>query len=104
LRPQGAIFHNSRSELFHIRRKANISLEKLSDLWYNEAMKGGGLSMKFSHCGTDEKYLSLHDCIAERTYFEKGKLGFEFNDGFWVSPDHPESNFIQSCKNGFFKG
>ena len=26
LRPAGAIFHNSRSELFHIRRKPNISL------------------------------------------------------------------------------
>ena len=27
LRPVGAIFHNSRSELFHIRRKPNISLK-----------------------------------------------------------------------------
>ena len=26
LRPKGAIFHNSQSELFHIRRKPNISL------------------------------------------------------------------------------
>ncbi|MBR7112425.1 MAG: hypothetical protein IKC75_05865, partial [Clostridia bacterium] len=30
LRPMGAIFHNSQSELFHIRRKPNISLETLS--------------------------------------------------------------------------
>ena len=29
---EGAIFHNSRSELFHIRRKPNISLEKLTNL------------------------------------------------------------------------
>ena len=35
LRPTGAIFHNSRSELFHIRRKTNISLEKTRDLLYN---------------------------------------------------------------------
>ena len=48
--------------------------------------------MNFSHCDHDEKYLTLHDCIAERAYFENGKLGFEFDDGFWVSPDHPESN------------
>ena len=27
LRPKEAIFHNSRSELFHIRRKPNISLK-----------------------------------------------------------------------------
>ena len=39
LRPTGAIFHNSRSELFHIRRKANISLEKLTVLWYNNGRK-----------------------------------------------------------------
>ena len=32
LQPKGAIFHNSRSELFHIRRKPNISLEKILDL------------------------------------------------------------------------
>ena len=29
---EGAIFHNSRSELFHIRRAPNISLETLSFL------------------------------------------------------------------------
>ena len=43
--------------------------------------------MNFSHCDHDEKYLTLHDCIAERAYFENGKLGFEFDDGFWVSLD-----------------
>ena len=32
LRPVGAIFHNSRSELFHIRREPNISLKKRSKL------------------------------------------------------------------------
>ena len=52
--------------------------------------------MNFSHCDKDEEYVSLHDCVAERAYFENGKLGFEFNDGFWVSPDHPESN-LSGC-------
>jgi hypothetical protein len=33
--------------------------------------------MEFSHCDHDEKHLSLHDCIAERVYFENGKLGFD---------------------------
>ena len=32
---KGAIFHNFQRKLFHIRRKPNISLEKLSELWYN---------------------------------------------------------------------
>ena len=48
--------------------------------------------MNFNHCDTDEEYLTLHDCVAERAYFTNGKLGFEFDDGFWISPDHPESN------------
>ena len=37
------IFHNSRSELFHILPpRQNISLEKTTDLCYNEAKKGAG--------------------------------------------------------------
>ena len=48
--------------------------------------------MSYLHCDYDEKYLSLHDCVAERAYFEDGKLGFEFEDGFWISPEHPESH------------
>ena len=29
-------------KLFHIRRKSNISLERIMKLWYNNAKKGGG--------------------------------------------------------------
>ena len=54
--------------------------------------------MVFSHCDKDEKQLSLHDCIAEHAYFEGGKLGFEFGDGFWITPDHPSSNFSNSVR------
>ena len=57
--------------------------------------------MNFSHCDKDEKYLSLHDCIAELAYLENGKLGFEFNNGFWVSPDHPESNLSNLVRTDF---
>ena len=72
-------------------------------LWYNEAEEGGELYMNFSHCDKDEKYLSLHDCVAEQAYFENGKLGFEFNDGFWISPDHPESNLSNLVRTDFSK-
>ena len=65
--------------------------------------KGGELPMEFSHCDNDEKHLSLHDCIAERAYFENGKLGFEFNDGFWISPDHPGSNLSNLVRTDFSK-
>ncbi|MBQ9806007.1 MAG: hypothetical protein IJW49_05830 [Clostridia bacterium] len=59
--------------------------------------------MKFSHCDHNEKYLTLHDCVATRAYFENGKLGFEFNDGFWVSPDRPESNLTELVRTDFSK-
>ena len=51
--------------------------------------------MNFLHCDNNEQYLTLHDCITTRAYLEDGKLGFEFADGFWVSPDHPESQLAQ---------
>ena len=51
--------------------------------------------MSFLHCDRNEQYLTLHDCVAERAYFEDGKLGFAFPDGFWVSPDHPESHLTR---------
>lgn len=59
--------------------------------------------MEFAHCDNSEKHLTLHDCIAERAYFENGKLGFEFPDGFWISPDHPESNLTMLVKTDFSK-
>ena len=59
--------------------------------------------MSFSHCDHEDQYLSLHDCIAERAYFENGKLGFEFSDGFWVSPDHPESHLSNLVRTDFSK-
>ena len=59
--------------------------------------------MNFAHCDVDEKCLALHDCVAERAYFENGKLGFEFNDGFWIFPDHPESNLPDLVRTDFSK-
>ena len=59
--------------------------------------------MEFSHCDNNEKYLTLHDCIAERAYFENGKLGFEFNNGFWIVPNHPDSNLSETVRTDFSK-
>jgi len=59
--------------------------------------------MNFTHRDTDEKYVSLHDCVAERAYFENGKLGFEFDDGFWISPNHPASNLSELVRTDFSK-
>ncbi len=59
--------------------------------------------MPFSHCDQNEAHLTLHDCVAERAYFENGKLGFEFNDGFWVCPDHPDSHLSEVVRTDFSK-
>lgn len=59
--------------------------------------------MDFLHCDHDEKHLSLHDCVAERAYFENGKLVFEFRDGFWIAPDHPDSNLSEVVRTDFSK-
>lgn len=59
--------------------------------------------MEFSHCEYNENDLSLHDCIAERSYFENGKLGFEFDDGFWISPNHPDSNLSKVVRTDLSK-
>lgn len=61
------------------------------------------MNMNFIHCDHSEQYLALHDCIAERAYFENGKLGFEFGEGFWISPDHPESNLDKAVRTDFSK-
>jgi hypothetical protein len=45
----------------------------------------------FCHTDISDELFSLHDCIATGAYFRDGKLGFEFEDGFWVLPEHPES-------------
>lgn len=81
----------------------NETIEIFTDLWYNGTKKGGESYMNFLHCNTDEKYLTLHDCVAERAYFEDGKLGFEFHNGFWISPDHPDSNLPNLVKTDFSK-
>ena len=48
--------------------------------------------MEYIHCDKNDNLISLHDCKAERAWFENGVLGFEFPDGFWITPDHPESD------------
>ena len=46
--------------------------------------------MGFLHCDRDETLFTLHDCITERVCFADNVLSFDFSDGFWVLPDHPD--------------
>ena len=59
--------------------------------------------MQFTHCDLNEQHLSLHDCVTEQAYLTDGKLGFTFAEGFWVSPDHPESNLDRLVRTDFAK-
>ena len=61
--------------------------------------------MVFSHFdkSNTETLISLHDCIAESSYFENGSLCFEFSDGFWVLPEHPENCFGSTVKTDLAK-
>ena len=59
--------------------------------------------MQFTHCDHNEQFLSLHDCIAEQAYLTEGKLGFTLAEGFWISPDHPESDLDRLVRTDFAK-
>ncbi len=59
--------------------------------------------MNFSHCDKGEEFISLHDCITQQVYFQNGKLGFEFNDGFWILPSHPDNNLSEVVRTDFSK-
>ena len=59
--------------------------------------------MEFSHCDHNEDYFILHDCIPQQAYFQNCKLGFEFNNGFGVMPDHPENHFCEVARTDFSK-
>lgn len=45
----------------------------------------------YKQCDSDDTYISLHDCRAEKMIFDKGVLSFVFPDGFWVSGQHPQN-------------
>ena len=47
----------------------------------------------FIHCDSSNEFLTLHDCIADRAYLRDGKLVFEFSDGFWIAPNHPDNPY-----------
>lgn len=53
---------------------------------------------KFIHCDMNEEYITLHDCVADRAYFCNCTLSFEFDDGFWILPDHPENNLADTVR------
>lgn len=47
--------------------------------------------MEYLHNETNEEYLTLHDCRADRVELKDGVLSFWFPEGFWVTSVHPEN-------------
>ncbi len=58
---------------------------------------------EFKNVDYSELHLSLHDCTAELVYIREGKLIFEFNDGFWILPSHPENPLGNTVRSDFSK-
>ncbi len=42
----------------------------------------------YKHIETDDRFFSIHDCYAEKVYFNDGVLSFVFPNGFWVTNEH----------------
>lgn len=46
----------------------------------------------YKYCDSDNSYISLHDCHAEKMSIDKGILSFIFPDGFWITEQHCQNN------------
>lgn len=42
----------------------------------------------YKHYDTDDRFLSLHDCYAQKVSFKNGILSFYFENGFWITSEH----------------
>lgn len=52
----------------------------------------------YRYCETDDSFITLHDCKAERLAFNNGILSFFFSDGFWILENHPKNNLKKTVK------
>ena len=53
---------------------------------------------KYLHCDNDDSYISLHDCYANKIYFNDNVLSFRFDNGFWIIPDHEFSDVEETVR------
>ena len=56
--------------------------------------------MEFLHKDREERFLSLHDCRANRAELRDGVLSFWFEAGFWVTQSHPENLTGKTVRTG----
>ena len=53
---------------------------------------------KYLHCDNDDSYISLHDCYANKIYFNDNVLSFRFDNGFWIIPEHEFSDVEETVR------
>ena len=73
---EGAIFHNSRSELFHIRCKPNISLKAYDSKFFEI------LQMHFGHFGSVDRFEPAKRLKYSQSCGKIKKKGGESNENF----------------------
>ncbi len=53
---------------------------------------------KYLHYDTEDQFLTLHDCDADKISLEEGILSFYFENGFWITPEHKSSHLKQTVR------
>ena len=52
----------------------------------------------YQYFDTNDAFLILHDCVAERVLWKDGVLSFGFPEGIWVSPLHEANSLEKTVK------
>jgi hypothetical protein len=52
----------------------------------------------WKYCDSNCKFISLHDCHATEISFEKGILTLVFDDGIWLTEEHPSNSLGKTVR------
>ena len=55
----------------------------------------------YKHIEDGSEFISLHDCYASGITIEKGKISVDFDDGFWITPNHSSNNLKETVRTDF---
>lgn len=49
----------------------------------------------------DDSCITLHDCCVNNIAVEENQISFCFENGFWVTPEHKQSELIDTVRTDF---
>ncbi len=58
------------------------------------------MNFDYKYSDQNECLYLLHDCISDIVDYSEGVLSFEFDDGFWVLPNHPAEPYGETVRTG----